>query len=53
MLIVDRVVCDLCREVVGQLFNQPAEASDLLTDKRLSPEFTVCPDCYDASEIAA
>jgi hypothetical protein len=53
MLIVDRVVCDLCHEVVGQLFNQPAEAADLLTDKRFSPEFTVCPDCYDVSEIAA
>jgi hypothetical protein len=53
MLIVDRVVCDLCHELVGQLFNQPAQAPDLLVDMRFSPEFVVCPDCYETSEIAA
>lgn len=51
MLIVDRVVCDLCRCNVGQLYATPAVAPDLIEDQRLSPHFVVCPDCYDSSEV--
>jgi len=45
MLLIDRVICDLCFCVVGQLFAQPAQAPDLLDKQR----FIVCPDCWDAS----
>lgn len=30
MVILDRVVCDRCGRLMGQLWNQPAPASDLL-----------------------
>ena len=30
MVILDRVVCDRCGRPMGQLWNQPAPASDLL-----------------------
>lgn len=53
MLIVDRVVCDFCHELVGQLFNQPAQAPDLLADMRFSPDFVVCPDCFDSSVLTS
>ncbi|WP_286976906.1 hypothetical protein [Pseudomonas sp.] len=51
VLIGDRVVCDLCLCVLGQLFNQPVNHSDLLHDQSLSPMYTVCPDCLDAAEV--
>lgn len=48
MLLIDRVVCDVCFCVVGQLFAQPAQAPDLLDKQHL----IVCPDCLDASYLA-
>lgn len=53
MLIVDRVVCDLCAGPMGQLHHQPAPQADKLPDLRLAPHFTVCPDCLDSSVITA
>ena len=50
MLIHDRVFCDLCEGMVGQLFSRPAQSPDLIEDQRLSPHFVVCPDCYDSAE---
>lgn len=38
--------CDLCGQHMGQLWNQPAIASDLLPP----PDFRVCEDCFPASE---
>ncbi|QLC73845.1 hypothetical protein LPB260_24365 [Pseudomonas sp. LPB0260] len=53
MLIVDRVICDLCLGDMGQLHHQPAPQADLLADLRLAPAFTVCPDCWDSSEVSS
>lgn len=39
------VFCDLCLVPMGQLWNQPAAAPDLLP----SPDFRVCDQCFDAS----
>lgn len=36
------VSCDLCGTHMGQLWNQPAAAPDLLP----APDFRVCDDCY-------
>ncbi|UTW09168.1 hypothetical protein [Pseudomonas benzenivorans] len=53
MLIVDRVICNLCLCDMGQLHHQPAPQADLLPDLRLPPHFTVCPLCLDSSEVVA
>jgi hypothetical protein len=45
VLIGDRVVCDECLCVMGQLHHMPAAQSDLLTDFRTAPDYAVCPDC--------
>lgn len=45
MLIVDRVLCNLCGCDMGQLHHQPAPQSDLLTDQSKAPAFAACPDC--------
>jgi hypothetical protein len=34
--------CDLCHQAIGQLWNQPAVAPDLLP----APDFCVCEDCF-------
>ncbi|WP_394238699.1 hypothetical protein [Pseudomonas anguilliseptica] len=47
MLILDRVVCDECLCVMGQLHHMPAEQSDLLSDFRTAPDYAVCPDCRE------
>lgn len=49
MLVNDRVTCDLCGDAIGQLFNQAALQADMLSDLRLPPHFTACPDCLDAA----
>lgn len=51
MIVLDRVFCDLCDAHIGQLFNQSAQAPDLLADQTIAPAFAVCPDCLDASVI--
>jgi hypothetical protein len=53
VLIVDRVICNLCLGDMGQLHHQPAPQADLLADLRLAPHFTVCPTCLDASDVEA
>lgn len=45
MIIHGFVFCDLCHEAMGQLWNQPAAAPDLLPP----PDFRVCHQCFDAS----
>jgi len=52
VLILDRVACDLCRALVGQLFNMPAVAPGLLDDQGAAPHFCVCPDCLESSAPA-
>jgi hypothetical protein len=47
VLIHDRVVCDECLCVMGQLHHMPAAQSDLLTDFRTAPDYAVCPDCRE------
>lgn len=42
------VFCDFCSEHMGQLWNLPAAAPDLLAP----PDFRVCDDCVRASEPA-
>ncbi|MDU9400805.1 hypothetical protein [Pseudomonas sp. zfem003] len=49
MIIHDRCFCDLCGEFIGQLWNQPAQAPDLVP----ADTFRACDDCYSASEVAA
>lgn len=41
------VSCDVCSVHMGQLWNQPAAARDLLP----SPDFRVCDDCFLNSEL--
>lgn len=50
MLIIDRVLCDLCLAPMGQLHNLPAAQRDLLSDFRTAPDYAVCPDCRQAAE---
>ena len=52
MLILDRVVCDECLCVMGQLHHMPAAQCDLLSDFRTAPDYAVCPDCQ-TSQLAA
>jgi hypothetical protein len=42
MIVFDRVFCDCCHAYMGQLWNQPAAAPDLLP----APDFRVCDDCH-------
>lgn len=42
MLVHGFVFCDLCHVPMGQLWNQPVVAPDLLP----APDFRVCDDCY-------
>jgi len=51
MLLIDRVVCDFCYCVVGQLFSMNAVRPDGLNKLSVPPHFCVCPNCYDASEV--
>ncbi|MBS7661923.1 hypothetical protein I0D00_08175 [Pseudomonas lalucatii] len=53
MLIVDRVLCDLCLAPMGQLHNLPAEQRERLSDFRTAPDYAICPDCLDASQPVA
>lgn len=50
MLIVDRVLCDQCMCVMGQLHHMPVEQSDFFSDSRTAPDYAVCPDCLDSFE---
>ncbi|TRO34253.1 hypothetical protein EQ831_18210 [Pseudomonas sp. ALS1279] len=45
MIVLDRCFCDLCGTFLGQLWNQPACAPDVLP----APDFRVCDDCHSAS----
>lgn len=45
MIVHGFVSCDLCGTYMGQLWNQPAAAPDLLP----APDFRVCDDCHSAS----
>lgn len=47
MVIIDRVVCDSCFCVVGQLFRTSAVCDHLIHDLSISPHFCVCPDCRE------
>lgn len=51
MLIADRVVCDICRCLLGQLFSAPAQARDLLFALGEPPHYCVCPDCVLGYEL--
>lgn len=46
MIVLGRCFCDLCSEYLGQVWNEPACAPDLLP----ANEFRVCDDCFIASE---
>lgn len=46
MIVHGRCACDLCGQYLGQLWNEPAIAPDLLA----APDFMVCDDCWIASE---
>lgn len=50
MLIVDRVLCDLCLAPMGQLHNQTAEFCDWVAELSTPPHFAICPDCSDACQ---
>lgn len=49
MLILDRVLCDLCLAPMGQLHNQTAEFCDWVNEISTPPHYAICPDCYEAS----
>lgn len=53
MLILDRVLCDGCGCLMGQLHHQPAPQADWVPDLHTAPDFTVCPDCADKRETFA
>jgi hypothetical protein len=42
MIIHGRVLCDLCHQHIGQVWNEPVCAPDLLP----APAFHVCADCH-------
>lgn len=41
--------CDLCGQHLGQLWNLPVIARDLLP----APDFRVCDDCFISSSLAS
>lgn len=41
-----RCACDLCGQYLGQLWNEPAIAPDLLPP----PDFLICEDCFPIAE---
>ena len=45
MMLIDRVVCDCCYCVMGQLFTTTAVRKDAINNLSVSPYFSVCPDC--------
>lgn len=45
MIVLGRVFCDLCNQHLGQLWNEPAAARDLLP----APDFRVCDDCHSSA----
>lgn len=51
MVILDRVFCDFCHSVIGQLFSCNAQAPDLIDDHGISPHYCVCPDCTLPGQI--
>lgn len=51
MVVIDRVFCDFCRCLLGQIFSVPAQARDLLSALGTSPHFCVCPDCVMGYEV--
>lgn len=51
MLVLDRVLCDLCGDDMGQLLAAPVQAPGILADQSKAPYFCVCPDCLDFSEL--
>lgn len=52
MLIHDRVLCDECLCVMGQLHHQPASQSDFLADHGTAPHYAQCPDCQQPCELS-
>lgn len=42
MIVHGRCACDLCGQYMGQLWNEPSIAPDLLP----SDDFRVCDDCH-------
>lgn len=50
MLIVDRVLCDLCLAPMGQLHHQSADTSGWAADFGMAPDYAVCPDCKAQAE---
>lgn len=46
MIIHGFVSCDLCGTHLGQLWNQPAAAPDLLP----APDFRICDDCIATAQ---
>lgn len=53
MLIVDRVVCDLCLAPMGQLYSQSADTSGWASDFGMAPDYAVCPDCQASAQQQA
>jgi hypothetical protein len=49
MIIHDRCFCDICAQFLGQLWNQPAQAPDLLP----RDSFRVCDECFTTSEVVS
>lgn len=49
MIVNSHCYCDLCDEHLGQLWNQPAIARDLLP----APDFHVCDACLESSVPAS
>lgn len=53
VLIFDRVLCDECLCLIGQLHNGSAEPNQHFTDNSTAPDYCVCPDCRESLNKAA
>lgn len=49
MLIVDRVFCDSCMCLMGQLHNFSEDEQERISDFRTAPDYCLCPDCAPLS----
>ncbi|MCU1717694.1 hypothetical protein [Pseudomonas sp. 5P_3.1_Bac2] len=49
MLIVDRVFCDSCLCLMGQLHSLSPEEQERISDFRTAPDYCLCPDCSPVS----
>jgi hypothetical protein len=53
VIVLDRVLCDQCLCVMGQLHHMQVRDQEQLSDFRTAPDYAICPDCAQALDRCA